>query len=359
MKTMTLFDDMLKDSESLFMEPVVLDYDYLPKLLPYREKEQKHIAFCIKPLFSNRNGKNILIHGPPGIGKTAAVRHVLRELEEQTDDIIPIYINTWQKNTTYKIIIEICEQLNYKFTHNKKTEELFKIIQPLINRKSAVFCFDEIDKVEDLDFLYMLLEQIYRKTIILITNYMSWALNLDERIKSRLTLEFLEFKKYNAYEIKGILEQRLKYAFVAGVWQDDALSLAIKKTAEIGDVRTGLYILKEAGNSAEDRSSRKIELQDVKKAIEKIVELKPKKTSELKGEEQLILKIVKKNSGKKIGELFDIYKQNGGEGVYKTFQRKIDFLSKNKFISTKKMLGGKDGSTTVVKYERETKLDEY
>ena len=55
METMAIFDDMLKDSESLFMDPVVLDYDYLPKLIPYREKEQKHVAFCIKPLFVNRN----------------------------------------------------------------------------------------------------------------------------------------------------------------------------------------------------------------------------------------------------------------------------------------------------------------
>ncbi len=51
METMALFDDILKDSESLFMDTVVLDYDYLPKLLPFREKEQHHVASCIKPLF--------------------------------------------------------------------------------------------------------------------------------------------------------------------------------------------------------------------------------------------------------------------------------------------------------------------
>ncbi len=356
---MGIFDEMLKDEESLFVDPIVLDYDYLPKLIPYRENEQKRIAYCIKPLFSERNGKNILIHGPPGIGKTVAVRHVFRELEHETDKISPIYINTWQKNTTYKVIVEICEQLDYKFTHNKKTEELFNIIKTQLNKKSVVFCFDEIDKAEDLDFIYMILEQIYRKTIILITNYKDWAANMDERIKSRLTLEFLEFKKYNATEIKGILEKRKQYAFVQGVWQQDAFNLAATKTAEIGDIRTGLYILKEAGNAAENRASRKIELKDVERAIEKVTELKIKKKSTLKDEEQLILDIIKENSGEKIGDLFEIYKKKGGEGVYKTFQRKINFLSKNKFISTKTQLGGADGSTTLVKYERETKLDEY
>ncbi|MCM2326064.1 MAG: AAA family ATPase, partial [Candidatus Woesearchaeota archaeon] len=86
---MGLFEGMLKNNESLFMDPVVLDYDYLPKLLPFREKEQMHVANCIKPLFQGRNGKSLLIHGAPGIGKTAAIKHILRELEEQSDEIIP------------------------------------------------------------------------------------------------------------------------------------------------------------------------------------------------------------------------------------------------------------------------------
>ena len=356
---MSMFGDMLKDSESIFLDDIPLNYDFLPKIITGRESEQNKIKACIKPLVVNRNGKNILLHGSPGIGKTVVVKHMFKILEEETEDIIPIYINTWQKNTTYKIIIEICELLDYKFTHNKKTEELFDIIQKDLNKKSVVFCFDEIDKVEDLDFLYMILEKIYRKSIILITNYKSWAINLDERIKSRLNLEQLEFQKYSAVVLKQILLERLQYAFVPNVWEDSALNLAVKKTTEMGDVRTGLYILKESGNNAEDRASKKIQIEDVENAIQGVSQIKIKKTTELKDDEQVILDLVKQNSGKKIGDLFSIYKEEGGEGVYKTFQRKIEFLSKNKFISTKKQMGGIDGTTTLVNYERETKLNEY
>ena len=35
---------------------------------------------------------------------------------------------------------------------------------------NAVFVFDEIDKLEDYDFLYTILEDIYRKAIFLITS---------------------------------------------------------------------------------------------------------------------------------------------------------------------------------------------
>ncbi len=116
--------------------------------------------------------------------------------------------------------------------------------------------------------------------------------------------------------------------------------------------------MKEAGNIAEERSSRKITKDDVLNAIKKIDEFKIKDKNELDEEERLILKIVKQNSGKKIGELYKIYKKQGGEGVYKTFQRKIKKLEENKFISTSKVMGGKEGTTTLVSYQ-EKKLTDY
>ncbi|MBU0461012.1 MAG: cell division control protein 6, partial [Nanoarchaeota archaeon] len=79
---MSLFKDMLKGDESLFRNEIALDYDFLPKLLPYRENEQRHLATCIAPLLNGRNGKNLFIFGAPGIGKTAAMKFVFRDLEE-------------------------------------------------------------------------------------------------------------------------------------------------------------------------------------------------------------------------------------------------------------------------------------
>ncbi len=96
---MSLFKDMLKDNETLFKNTIALDYDYVPKLVPFREKHQHFIASCIRPLFQNRNARNIVIHGLPGVGKTVACKHVINELEEETDDIEVLYVNCWKKNT--------------------------------------------------------------------------------------------------------------------------------------------------------------------------------------------------------------------------------------------------------------------
>ena len=279
--------------------------------------------------------------------------------EEETEDIIPIYINCWQRNTTYKIVLEICELMDFKFVQNKKTEELFRWAKQTFNKKSVVFVFDEADKLEDLDFLYTLLEEIYRKTIILITNYKEWLMDLDDRIKSRLMPETIEFRPYSYDETKGILRHRKEYAFHSNVIDNDAFELIVKKTFEMQDIRTGLHLMKEAGLIAESKSSRKILLEHAQQALAKINEFSIKNQDELATDEQLILDLVKNNSGKKIGDIFRIYQTSGGKIGYKTFQRKIDKLQKNRFILVEKTAGGEEGNTTIVKSNVEKKLTEF
>ncbi|MEK6949457.1 MAG: AAA family ATPase [Nanoarchaeota archaeon] len=352
---MALFKDILHSDESLLKNELALDYSFLPKILPHREQQQRYIAAIIKPLLNERNGKNLFVYGAPGIGKTAAMRFVLNELAEETEEIYTIYINCWQKNTTFKIIVDICEQLGYKFTHNKRTEELFEIIKNMANKKAVVFAFDEVDKLEEVDFLYSILEDIYKKSIILVTNDKEWLNDLDDRVKSRLLAETLEFKPYSLFETKDVLRQRMEYAFFPGVLDDDAFELIANKTAEVQDIRTGLHLMREAANIAESKSARKITLEHAQEALSKLDEFTIKKSTDLTEEEQKILDIIKKNSEKKIGDLYLLYKELGGELVYKSFQRKIDKLERNRFISVAKTTGGKDGNTSIVKYANTAK----
>lgn len=346
------FDNMLGSEETLFSNPDALNSEYVPKLLPHRENQQFQIASCIKPLFAQRNGRNAIIIGKPGIGKTVACKHVLSELEEQTDDIIPVYINCWKHNTTYKVLVEMCEILDYKFTQNKKTNELFKILVERLNKTSSVIVFDEIDKAEDNDFLYMIVEDVFKKSILLITNYKKWTLDLDERIKSRLMPEIIEFKPYTENEISKILTDRKRLAFYENVWADDAFSRVVKKTFEGEDIRIGLKLMDEAGKVAEDRSAKKISLEHYTEAEKKLMDYSIKKRDSLDEDEQYILDIVKKYSGTRIGELFKIYQKEGGKSAYKSFQRRAKKLVEDRFISAEKVTGGPEGSTTILSFEK-------
>lgn len=357
---MAMFKDMLGSEESLFKNEMALDFSFQPKLVPYREKEQFQVASCIKPLFKHTNGKNIIITGKPGIGKTVATKHILNELEEETDEVYAIYINCWQKNTTYKVAVHICEHLGYKFVHNKKGDELLGIITQMLNKKSTVFVFDEVDKLEDYDFLYHFLEEVYRKAIVLVTNYKEWLIGLDQRVRSRLMPETIEFGPYNQEETKGILIQRKDAAFMPNVWEEEAFGMVVLKTSELEDIRSGLYLMKQAGHEAESDSSRKITKKHVEQAISKMPEMKIKSSEDLEDEARFVLNVIKKNSNKKIGELYKIYQENGGSAIYKTFQRKVQKLADNKYISLKKITGGAEGTTTIISYSgKSKKLSDY
>ncbi|MFH1276207.1 MAG: AAA family ATPase [Candidatus Woesearchaeota archaeon] len=355
---MSLFKDMLKSGESIFRDTVILDYDFQPKIIPYREAEQKHFAIAIKPLLQGHNGRNLFVYGAPGIGKTTACKHVLRELEEETDEISTIYINCWKENTTYKIFTKICEDLGYKFIQSKKTTELFTLIKNKLNKVAVVFVFDEIDKLEDLDFLYTILEDIYRKTIILITNYRDSYSEFDERIRSRLNPEFLNFRMYNEFEIAGILKQRKDYAFVPNSWDEEAFKEIVEKCAEIQDIRIGLYLMREAGNVAEDKSSRTISPLHVAEAIQKVENFHIKPKEGLDEELKMILELIRVHSGKKIGDVYSTYAETGGDLSYKSFNRRITKLVEGKFIRTEKTSGSL-GNSTLLHHVANKKLTEF
>jgi len=338
---MGLFDDTKK--RDIFRDPIVLDYDYQPKLILYRDNQQHFIANCLKPLMNERNGRNLFIYGKPGIGKTVACRHVLKELEDDTD-ILPMYINCWKKNTSHKIILEVCDYIDYKFTANKSTEELIAGISSLLNKKPCVICLDEVDKLDNYDVIYTLLEDVFRKSIILITNNGEWLIKLDSRIKSRLNPESLEFKPYNYEETLGILKERIGYAFNSGIFSMKALEIIARKAFELGDVRTGVYLLKECGDLAELSGKDRIEADEANEAINKLNNFSAKKDEDLKDDLSEILGMIKINESKSSSELFDIY----GKGSYKTFKRKLDELEKNKFISIKEVNSGANGRKYIV-----------
>ncbi len=343
---MALFDNAT--GENLFLNPVFLDYDFQPKLIPFRENQQHYIAGCIKPLFQNRNGKNLLITGKPGVGKTVSLKNVLIELNEKTDDIFCIYINCWKKDSFFKIICDICNQVGYKFIQNKRADELMNEAAKILNEKSAVIILDEVDKLDDQGIIYSLLEDINRKCIFLITNEDNFLVDLDNRVKSRLMPELMEFKPYNFEQTKNILEERSKFAFISNCLEKDAFNLIADKCFEIGDIRTGLFLMKESGDIAELENSNKILLKHAEKAIDNVTLFQKRSVKSFEDSDKSILDIIKENSGKTTIEIFEDYKNLGGGKSYRTFQRKIKDFENSGLVTLEATNSG--GNSNIIKF---------
>jgi cell division control protein 6 len=261
----------LGPDESLFVNPGILEAEYLPRLLPYREEQVKYIADCIKPLMAGRNGRNLIITGAPGIGKTASTKFVFRMLKEETNDVLTLYVNCWKRDSTFKIVRHLAELLELRIPERIGPDELFDLVlKHLKIYKGVVLAFDEIDKVMDYTFLYRFLEDLPFRTMLLITNAKEWTSTLDQRLLSRLLADRLEFKPYNLKETQGILMERKDCTFVANTWERSALDIVVKKAFELHDIRSGLWLLKTAGEIAERRASRFVQNKDTEGAIAKL-----------------------------------------------------------------------------------------
>lgn len=265
---MSLFNDSLGHEESLFLRPGVLDQEYLPRLLPYREEKQKYLAQSIKQISSG--GSNYFLHGPPGVGKTASVRYVLRELKQSGEDVVPLYINCWRQDTFYKILKEMKRSLSLSLDLKDLSQDelLQELVSHLTNTyEGTVLAFDEIDRAQDYSFLYNFAEELSFKSIWLISTRKEWYAQADDRIRSRLSCEMIEFDSYSKQETKGILKERRDNAFVDGVWDSKAFARVVDECYAKGDIRVGLALMKKAGQLAEEEASREIKEEHVEQAI--------------------------------------------------------------------------------------------
>jgi cell division control protein 6 len=235
----------------------------------------------------------------------------LREFE-QYSGIKNIYINCWQYNTSFAVLSEIGIAIGAFVSRRgwAKDEIFSRIVQTMENnRLNLIIVLDEVDQLikNDPSVLYDLLRiENYTKQkigLIFISNDKYVFRNVEDRIKSSLNLEEIEFKPYTFLEMKDIVEQRMKEAFVA--YEEGVSALVAAKATEKGDVRIALEILLKAGRIAKD----KLRVEDVKKVIKE--EINPKAQEIMKvlsEEEKRILEILDKPRTTK--EIFEELKKN-------------------------------------------------
>ncbi len=300
----------------------VFDIDYLPEQIVFRDSEIKEIIDTIK------THSNLFIYGPSGVGKTVTVKFVLKEIKNS------FYVNCWVNNTKFLIASELANQAGLKFVEGKSADHLILMFKKAVNPQ--VIVFDEIDKANDLNFLYKFVELFPRASIILISNSLNILNRIDPRVLSRLMLRHLLFDKYNKEQLVEILKLRAKYGLKRGAISKDLIRVIAQYSIKT-DLRQGIRVLYLAGMSAEN----KITMDNIREAIKK---LEPR--FELDNEDKVILNSIKGEVSS--GELYELYKSNGGKLSYRSFKRHLDYLAKKKIIKVRRSGAGFKGQTTFI-----------
>lgn len=324
-----LFKELLA-TEPIFNNKEVLRPTYTPDTLVHRDEQINSLATILVSALRGDTPSNILIYGKTGTGKTAASRHVGRELERIGDQISVqcsvVYVNCEVIDTQYRLLANLARQFGEDVPMTGwPTDQVFAKFKEAVDSKKQVIIIilDEIDKLvrKGDDVLYNLsrantdLKQA-KISMIGVSNDLKFTEFLDPRVKSSLGEEEIIFPPYDAEQISDILMERAEIAYKKGVLQEIVIPLCAAFAAqEHGDARRALDLLRVAGELAEREKQSQVQEEHVRRAQEKIeidrvVEVV--KTLPTQSKLALYAVINLRNNGLKnvtTGEVYNVYRQ--------------------------------------------------
>ena len=265
---------LLRSDQTLFRDPDVFDFAYMPGHLHHRDAQLQELAF----LLQGAGPRNAVLRGPPGTGKTTTVRRAFFEL---TGEFIPVYVNCRQNHTLLAVYRCIAKDLLGYASPSRHLDDTREAIAARLGEKDArlLVCLDDANYLIAAGtynlLLYQLLrlyegwEEIRGAGVFAVTSDL--ALNLyaeaDASVRSVFRPAEVTFLPYARAEIRDILADRARQGLYPGVMPPSVLDRIARIAAEEQDIRVGIDLIRAAVRRAEADGRRRVTPGDLAAAV--------------------------------------------------------------------------------------------
>ena len=336
-------EGMLSWDESVFRDEHVFEIDYVPETFSHRETQLESLKYALRPAVRGSRPLNTMVRGPPGTGKTTAVQKLFGELGAQTD-VRTVRVNCQVDSTRYAVFSRIFEHI-FEYEPPASGISFKKLFGQITDRlveddEVLAVALDDVNYLfydnEASDTLYSLLRAHEahsgaRIGVVVVSSDLSLNVieELDGRVQSVFRPEEVYFPVYDVDEIVDILGERVRRGFHEGVVGAPELDRVAELTAESGDVRVGIDLLRRAGLHAEMRASRTVGTEDVDAAYEKSKYVHLSRSLRgLSDRERELVAVVAEHDGDRAGEVYEAFHEETGLGYtrYSEIVNKLDQL---------------------------------